>query len=315
MRSLKPSFVRNWSHTAVQALGVLLILQCLTLLVRANMSQQELDRLVDESALVFTGKMQQLGSNVDSLNEKDGAMIVKVEEVKSSRPGALEKFGSLTNTTLTVVADLLLGIEPPQQDTTVVFFVNPLMYERNIAVSALAISEVPGKSDFFQRLSTAVQRKEERPLKNAVASSDRIVIGTVKEIRALPEAESSQLGLFADGRDIRSEHSPRWKEALIQVQSVLKGEPDEKMVIVVFPSTDDRMWIDSPKFSVGQDGIWLLHDNEVAKPEVKILLAPQKFRGHETKAYTTLNPEDFLPKDPAGKNEARIREIIKSLSR
>jgi hypothetical protein len=85
------------------------------------------------------------------------------------------------------------------------------------------------------------------------------------------------------------------------------------MVLVVFPSTDDRMWADSPKFSEGQDGIWLLHDNEVAKQEVSILLAPQKFRGHETKAYTTLRSEDFLPKDPAGKNEARIREILNSL--
>ena len=302
------------------ALRALVILECLSVFAYADISDKELQNLVDQSTLIFKGKVLGLGSNVESIDIKEGPMIVRVERVDSDNHGALKKFGSLDGKELTVVIEPSSRIQAPKEGTYAVFFVNPLFYERNIAVTANAIADDKTELDLSKRISEAVERKDEMPLKDAVASADRIVIGTVKEVTPLPEAKLVQLRSFADGRDILSEHSPRWKEALILVQSELKGEPKAepgekiKTVIVVFPSTDDRMWADSPKFSVGQDGIWLLHDNEVAKEEVSILLAPQKFHDRETKAYTTMRAEDFLPKDPDGKNEARIRKIIESLS-
>jgi hypothetical protein len=286
----------------------LLILGCLIKATRADISKQDLQKWIDDSALVFTGKMIKLGSNVDSIDMKDAPMIVKVESVESSNQEALAKFGSLVGKELTVVANPSSRIRAPKQGISVVFFVNPLLYERNIAVTANAIADEKTGSDFSKQLSEAIQRKNEKPLKEAVASAERIVTGTVKEVRALPETKLAQLRSF-------SEHSPKWREAVIDVQSDLKGEPSENLVIVTFPSTDDRAWAESPKFTAGETGIWLLHGQQVAKETVGILLAPEKFHGREIKVYTTLHPEDFQPRDPEGKNEMRIREILKELQR
>lgn len=296
-----------------RALLVLVFLQEAVGVGRGDNLDKQLQQWVDKSTLIFTGKLVALRSNVDSIDKKDGPMLVSVESVQSGNEEALEKFGSLAGMELTVILDPSSKVQPPKEGISVVFFVNPLMYERNIAVIAHAIEDEKTVPGFSKRIEKAVQRKDEKPLKDAVASAARIVIGTVEKIRALPEAKLAQLRPFANGSDFFSEHSPRWKEALISVHSVLKGEPGEKMVLVVFPSTDDRMWSDSPKPTPPQDGIWLLHVNEVTKEEVSILLAPEKVDGRETKVYTTINPEDFLPNDPDKKNEARIREILKSL--
>jgi hypothetical protein len=99
-----------------------------------------------------------------------------------------------------------------------------------------------------------------------------------------------------------------------------KGDPNEKMLLVVFPSTDDRTWAESPKFTVGQVGIWLLHGAthgamQLSEDRARILLASEAFDGGQLKAYTALEPEDFRPKDAAGQNEALIREIVKSQTR
>jgi hypothetical protein len=51
-----------------RTLCVLLILQCLAVVTRADISKQELQNWVDESALIFTGKLLSLGSNVDSID-------------------------------------------------------------------------------------------------------------------------------------------------------------------------------------------------------------------------------------------------------
>jgi hypothetical protein len=293
-------------------LRVLLILQCVTALARANVSDQELQKWVDNSTLIFTGTLVAPGSNVSGIDSKD-AMLVKVESVQASNEKALAKFGSLVGMELTVVVDPSSRIQQPRRGIPVKFFVNPLMYESNIAVTAYAIADEKTAVDLSKRIAEDVQRKNERPFKEAVASSDLIVTGTVKEIRSLPETKLTQLRSFANGRDIFSEHSPRWKEAVILVHSVLKGDLGEKMALAIFPSTDDRMWTGSPRFEKDQTGIWLLHGNEITKAESGILLAPEKFDGRAIKAYTTLNPEDFQPNDPGGKNEARIREILKAL--
>jgi len=296
-------------------LRVLLILQCFAALARAGVSQQQIDQWVDKSAIVFTGEMLRLGSNVQGLETKDGAMVVQLDEIKDGDLYALEAVGLVRGAELTVVADPLLGIQPPQQGLTVVFFVNPYMYEKNVAVSATAITEVARKSNFFDRLSASVQRKNEEPLKHAVESAASIVTGTVKEVRPLPDDKVKALRSIDNGRDLYSEHSPTWQEAVIDVESVLRGDASVKAVIVIFPSTNDRSWAKSPRFASGQTGTWLLHDNEITKAEAAVLLGPEKIAGRDIKAYTALNPPDFQLRDSAGKNEARVNEFVKKFKR
>jgi hypothetical protein len=245
-------------------------------------------------------------------------MIVRVARVESGNDDALEKFGSWEGKELTVVLNPGFKAMPKlKPDIAIVFFVDPLMYETNIAVTANAVADTTTASDLSKRLAAAVEQKRKRPLGLAVKSADLIVTGVVQAIRTLPKIKIDKLRSLANGRDLYSEHSPRWREAIVRVDSVLKGDPaeKEKMVIVVFPSTGDRMWAESPKFNAGQSGTWLLHGPgaQLVDDRAEILLTPEGFDGGQLKAYTALSPEDFQEKDPDGKNEARVHEIIKSL--
>ena len=292
----------------------LLILGCLITATGADISKQELQKWVDDSTLIFTGTIVSLDSNVDSIDASDDPITVKVDRIESGNAEALKNFGSLVGERLTVVVDRGFKLGPQRRlGVSAVFFVNPLLYEKHIAVTAHAVGDVRSVKNLSKRLRGAIEEKKKAPLNLAVNSANPVVTGVVQEVKALSDEKVAKLELMSNGRDLYSEHGPRWREAVIRVQSVLKGDQREKMLLVVFPSTDDLMWSDSPKFVVGQSGIWLLHSGtQLSEQRAKILLGPEPFDGSQLKAYTALRPEDFQLKDSAGKNEALIREILKS---
>ena len=295
-----------------RTLCVLLILQCLAVVTRADISKQDLQKWVDDSTLIFKGTIVALDSNVDSIGPGDNPVTVRIDEVELGTQRAQENFGSLVGKELTAIWDpTSRGAMERKAGISAVFFVNPLLYEKNVAVTAVAVANNQTVKNLPKRLRFAIEQKQKKPLNDAVKRADRIVTGVVQEVRALPEEKLAKLQKLANGHDLYSEHSPKWMEAVIRVQSVLKGDQSEKMLLLVFPSTDDRMWAESPKFKAGQSGTWLLHSGaQLSEDRAKILLTPEQFHGQEIKAYTALRPEDFQPKDSAGNNEKRIREML-----
>lgn len=94
-----------------------------------------------------------------------------------------------------------------------------------------------------------------------------------------------------------SEHEPDWKRVSINVDSVELGKlaDGNKTVHVVFPASMDVAWFQSPKFTAGQEGAWILRK--------------EKIRELKTEAYTALHPMDFQGKD----SQKLVRDIIKNL--
>jgi hypothetical protein len=297
-----------------RTLCVLLILQCLAVVTRADISKQDLQKWVDDSTLIFKGTIVALDSNVDSIEASDNPVIVRVDHVELGTPQAEANFGSLVGKQLTAIADpTAKGAIQRQKGFSAVFFVNPLLYEKNIAVMAVAVANNQTVKNLPTRLSAAIEEKKRKPLITALKGADRVVTGVVEEIRALPDEKLAGLRSLANGYDLYSEHSPRWREAVIRGHD-LKRDEGEKMLLVIFPSTEDLMWENAPKFKKDQTGTWLLHSGTQLSPErAKILLTPEQFHGQEIRAYTALQPEDFRPKDPTGKDERLIREILRSL--
>src|SRR5262249_1196617 len=61
----------------------------------------------------------------------------------------------------------------------------------------------------------------------------------------------------------RSEHDPELWRADVEVIAVLKGQrPGSGRVQVYFAHSTDERWILSPKYTAGQEGIFLLHTEE-----------------------------------------------------
>lgn len=296
------------------AICVLLFLQSLATALRADVTDQELNRWLEDSTLTFKGTIVSLGSNVGAINSSDNPIIVRVENVERGNEAISRNFGSLVGEQMTVILDPSFKSGPERKPgVSAVFFVNPLLYEEHIAVTAVAIANNKTVQNLPRRLSAAIQQNKRKPLNDALKTADLVVSGVVQEVKALPDEKLAKLQTLANGRDLYSEHSPRWMEAIVRVQSVLKGNPAEKLVMVVFPNTDDRMWAESPKFRAGQRGTWLLHSkDQLAEDRAKILLTAEQFHGQQVNAYTALGPEDFHQRDPAGKNEKQIRAMLRN---
>lgn len=114
-------------------------------------------------------------------------------------------------------------------------------------------------------------------LKERIGSADRVVVGKV----VLIKAES------VSGLPI-SEHNPNWHDVVIEAKETLKGKPNLALLVVRFPKSMDVAWYGVPRFSLGQEGIWILHKDESG-------------------VYTALNPLDFQPK----KEIDNIRTLVK----
>ncbi len=282
---------------------VLLLFQCLTIFARAGVSVQVQD-WVDKSTLIFEAEVVSEGSNVNGIEQNDNPVIVQVGSVMLSNGTAVHNFGSLKGKQLTVIDPSRSG-PWRKPGTSAIYFVNPLLYEKNIAVTVTAIADDQLVKDLLKQVTEAIEAKRKKPLSDAEKSADSIVTGVVEEIRLLPDSKVDKLRSLANGYDLYSEHSPRWREAVIRVQNVTKGNADRKLL--VFPSADDRAWANSPKFTVGQAGTWLLHGAthgaaQLSDDRARILLASEKFDGSQLQAYTALQPEDFRPNESAGKN-------------
>jgi hypothetical protein len=101
-------------------------------------------------------------------------------------------------------------------------------------------------------------------------------------------------GLAPAARGRISEHDPMWREAVIEVNDVHKGNASPRQVIVRFPSSRDIRWHKAPKFHPGQEGVFLLKKAALPPPSAKGGAAALSAKA-PTVAYTCLHPEDFQP--------------------
>ena len=114
----------------------------------------------------------------------------------------------------------------------------------------------------------AVERRGQKQQRSHFEDADLVVAGKVVAVR-LPG--DSTPGTKRGGRPTGpiTEHDPKWREAIIQVDEVLKGSHQEKQVVVRFPASSDVMWHGAPKFEAGQQGYFILHKPESKKSTTK----------------------------------------------
>jgi hypothetical protein len=90
-----------------------------------------------------------------------------------------------------------------------------------------------------------------------------------------------------------TEHDPEWREAVIQVDSAIKGAQPNERLVVRFPASRDVQWVAAPKFALGQEGTFILKRDEVSG-------APKaQLAGAEVQAYTALTSQDVMPRAEA----------------
>jgi hypothetical protein len=147
-----------------------------------------------------------------------------------------------------------------------------------VAVTALLLGTGGALSDAHVRQSR--QGATDQALRDRLTRAQLVVLGTVTVVRHVEVRPRPPI----------SEHDPDWRDATIKVERPLKGSltPGTDTVHVLFPASRDVRWFQSPKFTQGQVGIFLLHLGELPATVIPKTAEP---------AYTALNALDCQNRD------------------
>ncbi len=140
-----------------------------------------------------------------------------------------------------------------------------------------------------QRDSLQAMRRQiqDAQLRQRIEAAEMVIVGRVAAVgSATMEALGAPPGPI-------SEHNPNWREAVIDVETAIKGAQAGQRVVVRFPASLDVAWYDTPKFSEGQEGTFILQRDQVSGTATALLA------GSEVAAYTALNSLDVLPRQEA----------------
>ncbi len=216
--------------------------------------------LVRSAQLVFRGTVQEIGATNLSIVEPNAeTALVRVDEVLKA-DGTLDDF---TGHQVTVFLR-----EAASAGDQHVFFTNVRLLGQSLGVQEVGRTN-GSTAELVPRVRGAESEIAREALAARLETADLVVSGRVLSTRA---TASSGVGPI-------TEHDPMWREAVLEVRSVLKGEDTTETVTFVYPSSIDVMWARVPKPSAGHDGTWLLYRHQ-----------PQA----GASVYVVIDPEDLL---------------------
>jgi hypothetical protein len=227
---------------------------------------------------VFTGTVERLGAA--TMPEVDDAPNVATVHV-DALVRAPDAFAWLAGTSVTV---LLAEPGSPAEGEQALFLAAGWLYGAGVALRELE-HHPPGSEP-------AGLAPPPDPVAAHVADADVVISGRVTAVR--PSQHTALAALEPEPAGPVSEHDPQWWEAVVDVDQVVKGDAEAQPTVVLFPGSMDVVWHRAPKFHVGQQGVWMLHADQV----------PAAALAHFPQVYTVLHPEDFV-EGPAAADEVR----------
>jgi hypothetical protein len=258
----------------------------------AALGQMSRATLVKQSDIIFIGTVTQVGAvAVPEVPASDRTVVVHVDQVLE-KPAAVALGAGDSVTVQTAQPG---SLKPGSQAT---FYTTGWIFGQGVAVRE--VGHEAGHSPVvaaIQQEAVARARLEmnDAELKAHIQKAAMVVAGRVEQVRP------AELGAAPARRTRISEHDPQWQEAIIQVQDGIKGAQAGEQVVVRFPTSLDVAWVGTPKFTVGQEGTFLLHkDSTTGSPNAMI-------GGRSVPAYTALHKVDVLSKQDA----TRVRGLMR----
>jgi hypothetical protein len=238
------------------------------------------EQAAQAAEFVFVGTVRREGaSDVATIPASGSTAIVAVEEVLHA-PDVLAGFGGQE------VTVLLAAPGSVSEGLRATFFTTVVAFADGLGLAEVARSPVDAEvGALSSRVAEARASTTEQRMQDHVARADVIVSGRVADVRTPSPASVLSSGAEAPV----SEHDPHWMEAVISVDSVVKGTQQPGETVVLFPSSMDVAWASAPKLHVGQEGVYLLHRQEPT-PELSPTL-----RAGGPAVLTALDPLDVQP--------------------
>jgi hypothetical protein len=248
--------------------------------------------LVRESDIVFVGSVVRVGAaSFPAVPASARSLVVQVEDVLAKPVAVRLAVGD----SVTVEARTDSGW---QQGTRATFYTTGWIFGQGVAVREVGHEAISGQrsaAGLAQRRATFLrwQRQvSDSVLQERVRAADMIVVGRVETVRAPT--------LMPQPRRRITEHDADWQEAIIVVDTMLKG-PATPRVVVRFPGSLDIAWHRMPKFTAGEEGTFLLRRDSLSGAPHAMLA------GRQVTAYTVASPEDVLSRADAQRVRALVR--------
>ncbi len=208
-----------------------------------------------DATFIFKGTIKQLkASNVKPAPASDRTAIVTVNQVIDAPANLAAYEGQDITVELSDARKVTVGDK-------MIFHTTSWLYAESIAVRSLREEPDAGDPTTSHHVDAAVPR-DQRETRAHFDDADLVISGKVVAVR-LPNVDATSKRK-ANARDEPltrvSEHDPQWREAIIEVEQVHKGSPSKRRVIVRFPSSTDVAWRQAPKFEAGQQGYFVLHE-------------------------------------------------------
>jgi hypothetical protein len=246
------------------------------------MATSQVEQLARRSQFIFRGTVERLeGSTLPQLPPQEATAVVKVQEVIHS-PVGLDDF---TGSDITV---LLAKPESAEVGQESVFFTTSWLYGESLAVVDQGHVDAKEMRAVRKGVAGMIGRMRDEELQARLARANLVVVGKVQETRPFKSERPQPV----------TEHAPDWWQADLAVDSVEKGRWAEDHIAVLFPASTDEFWSDSPKFTQGDEGIWILQrdQNERGWP---VMREP---------GFTALHSFDFQPRGEI----QRVRNLVGS---
>jgi hypothetical protein len=231
-------------------------------------TDSQIDDLVERSKIIFIGSVERLASTtIPTHPQSSSTVVVRVSRLLHAPPA----LGDLAGQRVTVELTGGPGLRTGQR---AIFFTNGVVYGDSIVVEEAGrldlLPDPAGQQAQLAAIAAAVKGLPDRHTQMRLQAADVVVSGKIISVR--PAARV---------RGPISEHDADWREAVLDVATVENGLP-MKQLVLFFPASRDVRWRHVPKFSVGQEGVFILQRHQI--PELK------------TPGYVALHPLDFQPK-------------------
>ena len=251
--------------------------------------------LARQSSIVFSGTVSKIGAtSFADVPKSAQTLVVRVDSILK-KPSAVS---------LRKGDDVTVEVKDPsafQEGTHATFYTDGWIFGSGVAVKELGHEVGPGVGGTMkaggadeQAHGQPQEQISDQELRDRLNSADFVVIGRVTDVHRWNVPKSAYRV---------TEHDPDWHEAVVEIQSVLKGgKVKGNKVVVRFPQRNDVAWVHSPKFEKNQRGIFCLNRDQTSG------VATEKVGGRQLAVYTCLGHGDSLPMSDV----LRVRALLKN---
>ena len=238
------------------------------------------------SQFVVAGSVGQAGTaNVRIVSPSANVGTFKISEILHG-PSVLRGFAGKE---ITVMFD---ESKPIRAGESMVLFAKSWLYGDNLAVIEVGRMDEMEPDKTHTDIADAQRAVADEKLSRRIALAELVITGKVDKTEPASEEISRRMPI--------TEHMPEYWVAEIAIKSVEKGRHEGKRVSIYFPASHDVTWHRAPKFTPGQEGIWILQRDQ----------QEMGWRSMRLPGLTALAPLDFH----ALEHLTRIRNLIRSSS-